>query len=249
MSEVKDQRLPRTPVVTGLLPMTEFDGFPKGCLPFLEALGKNNDREWFKENKERYELEVRRPALAFIETMAPSLYKISPHFRAIPKKVGGSLMRVYRDTRYTKDKTPYKTNIGIQFRHELGRDVHAPGFYVHIQPGGSFIGVGIWRPESKALTRIRDFILDNPASWKGAKNYRPFKTYFVLEGESLKRAPRGYPADHPLIEDLKRKDYIACSVFGESEVGKSDFHRFAAKRFRQAAPFMRYLCAALEVEF
>lgn len=229
--------------------MTEFNGFPAGCLPFLEALGSNNNREWFKENKQRYEMEVREPALAFIETMAPSLYRISPHFRAVPKKVGGSLMRVYRDTRYTKDKTPYKTNIGIQFRHELGRDVHAPGFYVHIEPGGCFIGVGIWRPETKALTRIRDFILDNPASWTGAKRHRPFKTHFVLEGESLKRHPRGYPADHPLIEDLKRKDFIACSLFGESEVGNRSFHRFAANRFRQAVPFMRYLCTALDVAF
>jgi uncharacterized protein (TIGR02453 family) len=229
--------------------MTEFKGFPAGCLPFLKALDKNNNREWFKENKHRYEREVREPALAFIETMAPSLYRISPHFRAVPKRVGGSLMRVYRDTRYTKDKTPYKTNIGIQFRHELGRNVHAPGFYVHIEPGGCFIGVGIWRPETKALSRIRDFILDNPASWTGAMRYRPFKTHFVLEGESLKRPPRGYPSDHPLIEDLKRKDFIACSLFGESEVGSRGFHRLAANRFRQAVPFMRYLCTALDVAF
>ncbi len=110
--------------------------FPKGTIPFLKMLVKNNSREWFHENKANYELVIREPALDFIKAMAPELEKISPHFRALPKKVGGSLMRVYRDTRFAKDKTPYKTNIGIQFRHELGKDVHAPGFYLHIEEGG-----------------------------------------------------------------------------------------------------------------
>ncbi|MCP3867610.1 MAG: DUF2461 domain-containing protein [Gammaproteobacteria bacterium] len=229
--------------------MGGFTGFPKGCIPFLEALSRNNDREWFGENKQAYESEVREPALAFIESMAPGLRRLSPHFRAIPKKIGGSLMRVYRDIRYTKDKTPYKTNIGIQFRHELGRDVHAPGYYVHIQPGGCFIGVGIWRPESRVLAKIRDFVVDNPASWQQANNYRPFKSHYALEGESLKRPPRGYPPEHPLVEDLKRKDFIACSAFDDQQVCRKDFSRFVAGRFRQATPFMNYLCSALEVQF
>ncbi len=223
--------------------------FPEGTIPFLKMLVKNNNREWFHENKANYELVIREPALNFIEAMAPELEKISPHFRALPKKVGGSLMRVYRDTRFAKDKTPYKTNIGIQFRHELGKDVHAPGFYLHIEEGGCFIGVGIWRPDSLSLNKIRDFIVDNPVAWGRAKNHQPFKTNFQLEGDRLKRAPRGYPADHPLLDDLKWKDFIACAYFDQAEIMKPGFCQYVAKHFAQASLFMSYLCMALGVNY
>jgi uncharacterized protein (TIGR02453 family) len=135
---------------------------------FLRELRQHNDRNWFEAYKPRYETAVRIPALAFIEAMGPRLATISPHFRALAKKSGGSLMRVYRDTRFSKDKTPYKTNVGIQFRHEAGRDVHCPGFYLHLEPGRCFLGAGIWRPDSKALRAIRDFIADNPGGWRKA---------------------------------------------------------------------------------
>ena len=229
--------------------MTQSETFPGNTIPFLISLEKNNRRDWFNENRALYESAVREPALDFIETMAPELETISPHFRAIPKKVGGSLMRVYRDTRFGKDKRPYKTNIGIQFRHELGKDVHAPGFYVHIETGNCFVGAGIWRPESKALAKIREFIVDNPSAWKKANTHKPFQSHFQLDGDTLKRAPRGYPLDHPLIEDLKRKDFIAIAPFDESEIGKPDFSRFVAKRFKQADPFMSYLCMALDAQY
>ncbi len=165
--------------------MGGFNGFPDECLPFLQQLAENNHREWFLANKGRYETLVQKPALTFIEEMAPHLQAISPHFRAVAKKSGGSLMRVYRDIRYAKDKTPYKTNIGIQFRHELGRDAHAPGFYLHIEPGDCFLGVGIWRPESKTLARIRDFITDNPAAWQKARDHSTFRKQYALVGNSL----------------------------------------------------------------
>ena len=229
--------------------MTRFNHFPEETLFFLKNLAENNNRNWFNENKTLYESAVREPALDFIEAMAPELERISPHFRAIPKKVGGSLMRVYQDTRFGHNKTPYKTNIGIQFRHELGKDVHAPGFYVHIENGSCFIGVGIWRPDSKALSQLREFIIDNPSAWKKAKNHKPFQSNFQLEGDALKRAPRGYPLDHPLIEDLKRKDFIAVAPFDEAEIGKTGFCRFVAKHFTQADPFMSYLCMALDAQY
>ena len=101
--------------------------FTKSTFSFLDELAASNNRAWFEENKSRYESLVREPALAFIEAMEPALRKFAPNLRAEPRKVGGSLMRVFRDTRFSRDKTPYKTNIGIQFRHSLGKDVHAPG--------------------------------------------------------------------------------------------------------------------------
>jgi uncharacterized protein (TIGR02453 family) len=229
--------------------MSDFDGFPKDCIPFLKALKSHNERDWFNANKGRYEASVREPALAFITAMEPKLAKLSPHFRAIPKKVGGSLMRVYRDTRFGKDKTPFKTNIGIQFRHELGKDVHAPGFYLHIEPGECFLGVGLWRPESKQLLKIRDFIIDNPNAWRQALAQRSFKSGYELVGESLKRPPRGYPADHELLEDLKRKDFIALMPFDEAAIEERKFIDFVAKGYRQADQFMHYLCDAVEVNY
>ncbi|MES9968663.1 MAG: DUF2461 domain-containing protein [Candidatus Thiodiazotropha sp.] len=229
--------------------MDSFKGFPPQTLPFLVALSQNNNREWFSDNKHHYESSVREPALAFIEEMAPKLSGISNQFRAIAKKTGGSLMRVYRDTRFSKDKTPYKTNIGIQFRHSLGKDVHAPGFYLHIEPGECFIGAGIWRPESKTLAKIRNFITDNPAAWQAALKENPFRKHFQLAGDSLLRPPRGFPADHPLIEDLKRKDFIALRAFDDEEIHKPSFCNFVTRGFKQTDSLMRYLCAAVEVNY
>ena len=144
--------------------------FSQDTFQFLHDLRNNNERDWFNEHKADYENKVREPALEFITQMQPLLADISTRFIAAPKKVGGSLMRVYRDTRFGKDKTPYKTNVGIQFRHFMGKDVHAPGFYVHISEQECFVGAGIWRPDGPALSKIRHFIDDNPRGWTKAIN-------------------------------------------------------------------------------
>ena len=225
--------------------MRAFSGYPQESLLFLEQLARHNNKAWFNEHKERYEELIRGPSLAFIETMEPHLHAISPRFRAIAKKTGGSLMRVYRDIRFAKDKTPYKTNIGIQFRHEVGKDVHAPGFYLHIEPANCFLGVGIWHPDNRTLSKIRDFILDNPAAWKAVRDTKAFS----LVGDSLKRPPRGYSADHEFIDDLKRKDFIACKDFDPALINKHGFAQFVAKHYKQADPFMHYLCEALELPY
>jgi len=230
--------------------MPSFDGFPAACLTFLRQLARHNERAWFDQNKQRYEDSVRAPALAFIAAMAPELAKLSPHFRAIPKKVGGSLMRVYRDTRFANDKTPFKTNVGIQFRHESGADVHAPGFYLHIEPGDCFLGAGIWHPEPPILNGIRAFIADNPNAWKEATRNRAFqRAGWALVGDSLSRPPRGYAPDHELIEDLKRKDFIACVNFDDRRITAPDFLKFVVRTYRDAVPLMAYLCMAVDAEF
>ena len=155
---------------------TKFAGFPLGMLHFLSELARHNNRKWFEANKARYEQDVRTPALEFIEAMSGPLARMSPHFRAEAKKVGGSLMRIYRDVRFSKDKRPYKTNVGIQFRHESGKDVHAPGFYFHVEPDEVFLGVGIWHPESDTLKKIRKAIDKDPTGWKRLKAARLFAT-------------------------------------------------------------------------
>lgn len=229
--------------------MPKFTGFPAGTLRFLRELEQHNDRAWFAEHKERYETLVREPALDFIATMSPQLFKISEHFVALPKKVGGSLMRVHRDMRFSKDKIPYKTNIGIQFRHELAGDVHAPGYYLHIDNSGCFLAAGVWRPESSALGKIRDRIAEQPAAWRKAHAGRAFNSCYTLGGDSLQRPPRGFAADEPNLEDLKRKDFIAVTDFPARAARSTDFVKSVANTYKKATPFMIFLCAALEVEF
>ncbi|MEZ5557575.1 MAG: DUF2461 domain-containing protein [Pseudomonadales bacterium] len=229
--------------------MAEFAGFPRQTLDYLDELAVNNDRDWFQANRHRYEALVREPALDFIAAMGPRLARISEHFEALPKKVGGSLMRVHRDTRFGRDKTPYKTNIGIQFRHELGRDVHAPGFYVHIANDGCFFGAGMWRPDPAALTAIRDRIAFRPQEWQRVREDRALRRLYRLDGEALKRPPRGYPPDHRHLEDLKRKDFIAIAEFSAGAISERRFLDLAARTFRSAAPLMQFLCNAIEVAY
>ena len=224
-----------------------FEGFDNDALAFLSELAINNDRIWFDANKPRYERCVREPSLAFIEAVGPGLKRIAPHFVTSAKRSGGSLMRIYRDTRFSKNKQPYKTNIGIQFRHELGRDVHAPGFYVHIAPGECFVGVGIWHPEADALDAIRARIADAPHAWRRARDAPAFASRFVLGGAQLKRMPRGYDAGHPMADDLRRKDFIGVCSYEVGAILEPEFVDYVLDCFADARPLMRFLCAALEL--
>lgn len=223
--------------------------FSKATLGFLDELAANNDRAWFEENKPRYEALVREPALEFIAAMAAPLAKFAPHFRAEPRKMGGSLMRVFRDTRFARDKSPYKTNIGIQLRHELGKDVHAPGFYLHIATDECFFGAGCWHPEAEALGHIRDLIAAQPKRWFAARDDRKFAAHWALAGDSLTRPPRGYAADHAAIEDLKRKDFIGLAALSFSDATGPGLVKLATERFAAAAPLMKFLCEAQGVQY
>ena len=227
----------------------EFRGFKPAIFQFLEELADNNNRPWFGENKGRYEREVLEPCQAFIRAFRPRLKKISTFFVANDRRIGGSLMRVYRDTRFGKDKTPYKTNVGIQFRHQLGRDVHAPGFYVHMAPDECFLALGAWRPDRASLDRIRQAIVDEDGRWRRATRGKKFRQHFALDGDRLKRPPRGFPADHPLVEDLKWTDFVGLGKLAEQDVLDKAFPDRVATSFAAGRPFMRFLCEALNVPF
>jgi uncharacterized protein (TIGR02453 family) len=223
--------------------------FTRATFKFLEELAANNERQWFEAHKQEYEDCVRMPALDFISDMSWELPAISRHFVAQPKKMGGSLMRVYRDTRFSRDKTPYKTNIGIQFRHELGKDIHAPGFYVHIAPDECFLAAGCWHPDADALGRIRDFIAREHEQWFAARDDGKFISQWELWGDTLIRPPRGYAADNPAVDDLKRKDFVALAPLSRREATHAGLPKLAARRFAEAAPFMKLLCKALDVPY
>jgi len=223
--------------------------FSPASFDFLTSLNTNNNRDWFDRHKQEYEYAVRTPALDFIAAMAEDIEALSPHFLAVPRKVGGSLMRVYRDVRFGKDKRPFKTNIGIQFRHFQGKNVHAPGFYVHLEPKDSFLGVGIWHPDAPALGNIRTAITENSAAWLKASRDKKFARVYALAGDSLTNAPRGYAKDHPLLADLKRKDFIAVAAFNSKLATTANFQPHVVESFRSAVPFMKFLCKALDLPF
>lgn len=223
--------------------------FSTDTLTFLRKLAKNNCREWFEQHREVYEACVRNPALAFIRDIADELAVLSPYFIARASRQGGSLMRVYRDVRFSRDKTPYKTNIGIQFRHERGRDVHAPGFYLHISPESCFLGVGIWHPDGRVLATLRQALTEHVRQWGAIKQDARFRRSFVFGGESLKRPPRGYSAEHPLIEDLKRKDFIVICELEQEQIMGPRLRELVMRRYRVADEFMQFLCRSLNLQY
>ena len=223
--------------------------FSKGTFAFLRALARNNNRPWFHAHQADYERHVREPFLQLIADLQTPLAKISTHLRADPRKLGGSLFRIQRDTRFSHNKAPYKPFAGARLFHERRREVAAPSFYLHIAPRDCFAGGGLWHPESHTIKRIRDFLVDNPAAWKKVTRSRAFRERFGFWGESLTRPPRGYAAQHELIDDLKRKSFAAGAEFSEALACSSELLPTAVATFKPLAPMIDYLCAALDLEF
>jgi uncharacterized protein (TIGR02453 family) len=223
--------------------------FGPGLFTFLTDLQANNNREWFAANKDRYEEQLLEPALAFINAFAPRLEKISPHFRADARPSGGSLFRIYRDTRFAKDKSPYKTNVGIHFRHDRAKDAHAPGYYLHIGPDEIFAGGGIWHPATEAATAIREAIVADPERWRTATRTGAFAKQLSLGGDALKRVPSWADLGHPFADDLKRKDFFASARLSRSDAIAPGLVDEYARICRAAAPFMHFLCDALAVSY
>lgn len=223
--------------------------FSPEILTYLSDLKENNSRDWFQANKSRYEEHVKQPFLEFIGDFATRLGSISKHIRADPRPNGGSLFRIYRDVRFSKNKDPYKTHAAAQFRHEMGKDVHAPGFYFHIQPGTILAGSGIWHPDSKTLRKIREGIDEQQDRWISIKEDKKFKSLMKFEGESLKRNPQGFDINHPLIEDLKRKDFMTVAYFEEADIFGEGFMDQFVNFCEVASPFMKFIADAAELPY
>jgi uncharacterized protein (TIGR02453 family) len=242
ISEVPHQKGSRMPEKT-------FQSFQRSLTQFLEDLAFNNNRDWFNANRDRYQTDVVRPVLSFIQAIKPHLMEISPHLMVEAKKSGGSLFRIYRDTRFSKDKTPYKTHVGIRFPHREFKQRTGPGLYMHIESEEVFLAAGVWHPESSALTRIRAKIDQDPEAWIQSRDDRKFKKLFRLAGDSLKTAPRGYPKDHPLIEDLRRKDFIGVHELSVSALFKDNLPAEIGRSYGATRPLLYFLAEALEVPF
>ncbi len=219
---------------------------PSALFVFFRDLSANNNREWFNENRHRYERDVKDPLLNFIRDFSGHLYGISPHFLAVPK-VGGSLFRIHRDVRFSKDKRPYKEAAGIHFRHSAGKDAHAPGFYLHLAPEEVFAAIGIWAPGSRELLTIRQQIVKMSDEWIRVSRDNDFIDVFSgeYEHQKLKRAPKGFDPNHPLIEDLKCKHFVASCPLSEEFVTANDFPSKLADTYRFGSEYMKFLTRAL----
>lgn len=218
--------------------------FTPELFAFLRELTADNERPWFNANKGRYEQHLKEPALAFVEDVGFRLPDVAPHVVADKR----SLFRIYRDTRFARDKTPYKTHVGIYFRHARAAEADTGGLYLHLEPRHVFMGAGVWHPGSAALKRIRTALVARPDAWRAAvAECAP--DWSLGEGESLKRAPVGFPADHPLIDDLRRKSFAVVSPMTQKDATARGFVDEFERRARAARPFMAFLCDALGVEY
>ncbi len=221
--------------------------FTRDTFHFLDELKAHNNKEWFEANRERYEKSARQPMLRFISDLGPRLGKLAPKVQADPRPVGGSMLRIFRDVRFSKDKTPYKTNLAAHFGHEDGTDEATPAFYLHIAPGDCVAGAGIWHPAPAALAKIRDAIVAHSGDWKKVTSRNDFGSACGMMGESLARAPKGYDPNHPFVEDLKRKDFGMRLELTEKQVCSPEFLDTYVAACRSMLPFVKFLAKAVEL--
>jgi uncharacterized protein (TIGR02453 family) len=214
--------------------------FTPALFEFLRELKANNDRAWFAANKHRFTADVEEPLLAFIGDFAGRLREITPAYVADRRRVGGSLYRIHRDTRFSPDKSPFKTWMAARFAHEMRRKLPGvPAFYLHLGLDHSFAGGGVYHLDRPALTRIRQRMVDLPREWAAAR------AGLDIQGEQLKRGPAGFPSAHEHIEDLKRQNIYVMTEFTEADVTAEGFIDRFTSTCRQAAPIIEFQTKAL----
>ena len=217
--------------------------FSKESLAFLRALKRNNNREWFRSRKDDYERVVRTPMLNVIEQLAKDFTRVAPELIASPK---ASLYRIYRDTRFSEDKTPLKTHAAAVFpwkglaRHE------GAGLYFEVAPGWVWIGGGMYAPETPHLVKVREHIVETWPEIKKITGAKRFVTHVTtMHGEKLTRPPRGFPSDHPSIEFLKHRQFLASREFPPELATSKDFYPTLLATFTAIVPLVRFLNAPL----
>lgn len=210
---------------------------------FLTRLKRNNKRDWFMAHKEEYETCARQPAIQFITDFAGPLYDITPHLVADPRGMRGSLFRIYRDTRFSSDKRPYKTHLAMRFSHR-GKDVHSPGFYLHLEPGGCFAACGLWHPEPPTLLKARNAMIEQCEKWRKIRKLLNWD-----DASKLSRPPRGFPSDHEFVADLKLRDLGTAVEFTDNQVCSPKFMTTFTKACQKMSPLGAFLSKALGLPF
>lgn len=221
-----------------------FNGFPVEGLKFLRQLKKNNNRKWFKQHKSEYINLVKFPMQTFISSLKPYMEKLAPEIEVNPQR---NIFRIYRDTRFSRDKTPYKTSVAAVF-HLKGRWQNSAGFYVHIEPDNIYVGGGIYMPDNKQLKKIRQAIADRSNEFLSIVCNEEFVRLFKkLEGEKLSRVPQGFSKEHLMAEWLKYKSYYAGVEWKEEVCLKKSFLQKVSTIYEKILPLVRFLNNSLGV--
>jgi uncharacterized protein (TIGR02453 family) len=210
---------------------------------FLNELKSNNNRDWFNENRKQYE-NAKRDFEELINSIIPKLYKLDPQVGTPDAKK--SIFRIFRDVRFSKDKSPYKTNFG-SFIAKGGRKGGYAGYYLHVEPGNSFVGGGMYMPPSDALKKVRSEVMYHVDEFKGIIQDKDFRKYFDdIEGEKLKRPPKGFPADFPDIELLKMKSYVVFNLLDDKQIVSDNLEPYVVNAFGKMVPLIHFLNRAFD---
>ena len=224
--------------------MTASPRFSKDTLSFLARLKRNNRREWFNARKDEYDAVVRQPMLAVLEQLAIDMRKIAPELNVSPK----SMYRIYRDIRFSENKQPYKTHVAASFWHRtLGKGGGA-GMYFHVEPDGTWVGGGMYAPDTSQLHRVREHIAGNVGRFKSIAESPRFTRALDggLEGEQLQRVPRGFSKDHPASQYLRYRQFLAGKEFPARFATGPTFYGGLLDVFRMIAPLIRFLNEPLQ---
>lgn len=221
----------------------DFAGIPSEGIEFLRELKQNNDRDWFQPRKEVYDQQLKRPLLELCSAVNDELKAFAPDYRTEPKK---AVYRIYRDTRFSNDKTPYKTHAAASFHHRtLGKHV-AAGFYFHFSPTEFLVGGGLWQPGSKELLAIRQSISADPQALRSIIDSQPFRSLLgEMRGAKLKRAPKGFSTDDPALDLLLHKQFLAGAQLEPQLIVTPQAAAEIVRRLKAIAPLVDYLNGAI----
>ena len=225
--------------------MAVFKGFPPEALTFFRGLKRNNNREWFQARKQFFEEKVRAPMVALVEVINAEFARVAPDFVTPPPK---SIYRIYRDTRFSKDKTPYKDHIGALFiQRDLGKHTSA-GFYMGVSPAGVEVAGGVYMPEPEQMLALRNLFAgrweDFRAMTAGVRSFR--RLAGELHGDQLARVPKGFPKEHPAQDLLRRKQWYWYVVLDAKLALGPGLKREVWKRFRAMLPVVEFMNGPLK---
>ena len=223
--------------------------FSPAALRFFRQLATHNDKQWFETRRAEYEDEVRQPMRELIEELDARFAHFAPEIGGDPKR---SMFRINRDTRFSKDKSPYKTNAGCWFHHRaasrrVGSEAAegSAGFYFHLQPGKSFVGAGVWMPPRPMLNKLRDSIAEDHRTFASVVKSIP-KRFGGLDDEHvLTRMPRGYPPDHPAAEWLRYESFVTGRSLTDAQVTSAKLPGLLVRDFEEMLPLVRWINGAL----
>lgn len=218
----------------------KFEGYDPKAISFLKSLKRNNRREWFQPRKEKYEELIKFPTQDLISDLAVICAKDLPNVIFDPKK---SLYRIYRDVRFSNDKSPYKTHVAASFAlRGAGKKSEGPGYYFHVEPGEVFVGAGVYMPSSEQTRKFRAFVIEHSKEYLAVVNSKSFKKNFgEIQGDKLKTTPRGIDENHPMIEHLKHKQFFIHCTLPEKDAFNPMLPQKVAKKFIAMKDFVEML--------